>query len=201
MQTKKDIVNERLLDAARVEFMEKGYEKASIRSIVKNAETTIGNFYNYYKSKEAIFTELVEGAYNALVFYINNHNELGDESDITEMDNTNTLRKKIAVSTKPLVSFIDDKFVLLLDKSQGTKYENSRQELIDVLKIHFEEHLEETPDYKLTKMGEVIAVQLVAGMVNIISITDNDDEREKLLVELILYSIIGVFGLLGIDMK
>lgn len=46
--------------AAAAEFMEKGFQGASLRQIVKNAGVTTGAFYGYFSSKEALFASLVE---------------------------------------------------------------------------------------------------------------------------------------------
>lgn len=51
---------ERIHQAAAAEFMEKGFQGASLRKIVKNAGVTTGAFYGYYSSKEALFAALVE---------------------------------------------------------------------------------------------------------------------------------------------
>lgn len=42
---------ERIHLAAKAEFLEKGYQAASLRNIVKNAGVTTGAFYGYYDSK------------------------------------------------------------------------------------------------------------------------------------------------------
>ena len=41
--------------AAKKEFLDKGFQMASLRNIVKNAGVTTGAFYGYYKSKEELF--------------------------------------------------------------------------------------------------------------------------------------------------
>ena len=38
--------------------MKNGFKNASLRQIVKDAGTTIGNFYNYFENKEALFTDI-----------------------------------------------------------------------------------------------------------------------------------------------
>ena len=40
--------------------MEKGFQKASLRNIVKIAGVTTGAFYRCYSSKEVLFAALVE---------------------------------------------------------------------------------------------------------------------------------------------
>ena len=50
---------ERIHQAAKAEFLEKGYKDASLRNIVKSVGMTTGAFYGYYKSKEELFEALV----------------------------------------------------------------------------------------------------------------------------------------------
>ncbi|MFV0527248.1 MAG: TetR/AcrR family transcriptional regulator [Lachnospiraceae bacterium] len=50
----------KLLEAGKREFMDKGYESASLRKIVREAGFTLGAFYGYYPNKAALFTALVE---------------------------------------------------------------------------------------------------------------------------------------------
>ena len=42
-------------DAAKAEFMEKGFREASLRNIAKSAGVTTGALYGYYGSKEELF--------------------------------------------------------------------------------------------------------------------------------------------------
>ncbi|RXZ64122.1 TetR/AcrR family transcriptional regulator [Pelagerythrobacter rhizovicinus] len=49
----------RLLDAAAIEFGERGFHEASISGITARAGTALGSFYTYFDSKEAIFQALV----------------------------------------------------------------------------------------------------------------------------------------------
>ena len=57
----------RIHRAAQTEFLEKGYPRASLRTIVKNAGVTTGAFYGYYDSKEALFAALVDECYRHLI--------------------------------------------------------------------------------------------------------------------------------------
>ncbi len=49
----------KLLDAAAVEFGERGFHDASISGITRRAGTALGSFYTYFDSKEEIFQALV----------------------------------------------------------------------------------------------------------------------------------------------
>jgi AcrR family transcriptional regulator len=48
-----------LLDAAAIEFGEKGFHEGSISGITRRAGVALGSFYTYFDSKDAIFRALV----------------------------------------------------------------------------------------------------------------------------------------------
>lgn len=48
-----------LLDAAAIEFGERGFHDASVSGITRRAGTALGSFYTYFDSKDAIFRALV----------------------------------------------------------------------------------------------------------------------------------------------
>jgi AcrR family transcriptional regulator len=57
MSEKKDIRINEIIEAAISEFIEKGYEKASMESIAKRAKLSKGGLYHHFKSKvEILFT-------------------------------------------------------------------------------------------------------------------------------------------------
>lgn len=47
-----------ILDAARRVFGELGYEVATVRDIIRRTNLSVGAFYNYYRSKEEVRTDL-----------------------------------------------------------------------------------------------------------------------------------------------
>ena len=51
---------QKILEAGKAEFLEKGFKSASLRNIVKIAGVTTGAFYGYFSGKEALFASLVE---------------------------------------------------------------------------------------------------------------------------------------------
>jgi len=53
-------IDQRLKDCALKEFLEKGYEKASLRKICKDAKVTTGALYKRYAGKEELFLALVD---------------------------------------------------------------------------------------------------------------------------------------------
>ncbi len=49
-----------ILDAARRVFARIGYEAANVRDIIRETDLAAGTFYNYFRSKEEVFSALAE---------------------------------------------------------------------------------------------------------------------------------------------
>jgi AcrR family transcriptional regulator len=60
MQYAKDEIRGRIIDAARAEFLKKGFERASIRTITARAKTSKSNLYNYFQDKDRLFYAVLE---------------------------------------------------------------------------------------------------------------------------------------------
>ena len=71
MQYLKDEVRNNIVEEALKEFKEMGYKGASIRSIAKNSNTSVGNFYKYFRVKEDLYENLIGSVYHRLMDYIN----------------------------------------------------------------------------------------------------------------------------------
>lgn len=55
-----EVRRQELIEIALKQFLENGYEKTSIRSILKEADGEIGMFYHYFKSKNEIYEAALE---------------------------------------------------------------------------------------------------------------------------------------------
>lgn len=59
-QFAKEEIRQKILAAAKEEFLRCGFEKASIRTIAAKANTAKSNLYNYFKDKDALFAAVLE---------------------------------------------------------------------------------------------------------------------------------------------
>ena len=73
-QTKK-----KLIECAKKEFIEKGFMKASLRNICKNAGVTAGAMYFFFKDKEELFESVVGSQLIELQNVVKEHFSLEDE--------------------------------------------------------------------------------------------------------------------------
>ena len=128
---------ERLLESAKAEFAEKGYTKASLRKICAGAGVTTGALYFFFKDKEDLFTAIVGQPFDDLKKIMVQH--FADENDILTSSDMTELKRHIngghdeiaAVLIHHLYSNYDA-FTLLLTKSQGSKFENCVDEIVEM---------------------------------------------------------------------
>ena len=84
-QILKDEVRNRIVEAAKQEFMENTYERTSMRNIASRSNITVGNLYRYFTSKEELNQFIVRPALEKLqelVLKISNN-----QVDILNMEN------------------------------------------------------------------------------------------------------------------
>lgn len=197
MQTKKEAVQEAIRQTAKNEFLEKGFEKASLRQIVKKAGTTLGNFYNYYENKEALFASIVESSYYGMMHLIKNHHQWERRDELWDLQDIEVWRRELKKLIEPLVPAITTPFVILMEGSGGTKFAHAKEDLLTLMEEHFVEHIESfNPSYPSPQIARVMAEQLVYGLVLIVKNHEEEELRQRLIVEEILFFAIGVMGIL-----
>lgn len=132
MKSEEGSTKENILNAAKIEFLNKGFLNASLRNIVKEAGVTTGAFYRYYETKEALFNELVqEQAEYVLNLYsstLSNFEELPSSKQNTHMKD---------ISEKCMLHILDyiydnlENFKLIIKCSEGTSYVNFIHKLVE----------------------------------------------------------------------
>ena len=65
-QVQKDDVRKAILESAREEFLEYGFEGSSMRRIAQKSRMTVGNLYRYFRSKEELSDTIVSPTYKII---------------------------------------------------------------------------------------------------------------------------------------
>ncbi len=128
---------ERLLESAKTEFAEKGYAKASLRKICAGAGVTTGALYFFFKDKEDLFTAIVGQPFDGLKEILIQH--FADERDILKSSDMSEMKGHIDGGHDEIATVLIhhlysnyDAFMLLLTRSQGSKYEGCVDEIVEM---------------------------------------------------------------------
>ena len=66
MANKNQELDKPIIEAAKTEFLQNGFQSASINNIAKRAGVTTGAIYTRYKGKDQLFHSLIEDFLQAL---------------------------------------------------------------------------------------------------------------------------------------
>lgn len=156
MQYQKDEVRRRIVEEALKEFNESGYEGASIRSIARKSDTSVGNIYKYFKSKEALHESLIGSIYYRFVDYIK-------QFDKVELnDNAEIIFYQLADEIMNIFNKSSVEISILLSQSNGTKYENCKSIFADfVTRI-----VTEKTEYELSLKGKRLRDNFIIYLVS-----------------------------------
>lgn len=133
MQVLKDEIKDKILLVAENIFYEKGFKEATTRSIASQIGISVSNLYLYYENKEAIFDGVVGEFFR---YFINGMERFFDHDDkeLSMSNPISTFIQKIIITDQK-------KFVIISDKSQGTKYEGFKEQIIMILNNHMKEQV------------------------------------------------------------
>lgn len=137
-------IGPRILDCAKQEFLEKGFEKGCLKNICENAKVTTGALYKRYKGKEELFCAVVEPTIEAIFEMIQSSAE-DDLSQLSDEELIDSWRMKEENLMHYFQFFHEhrDGFVLLLKHSAGTKHEDFPHKLVEVMNMHTIRYYEE----------------------------------------------------------
>ncbi len=120
--------HEKIIAAARKEFLTCGFTDASMRHIAEEAGMSASGLYKHFASKEEMFSALVEPACQGLMALFRQEEKEQRESigagDLSRWDTGQDAKLAVAFIYDHL-----DAFRLIICKSQGTKYESFLHDL------------------------------------------------------------------------
>ena len=152
MSVRDTSIDPRLIRSARKEFKKKGFIKADLKTICDNAGVTTGAVYKRYKGKEELFCEVVKDTIDILDGFVTFRTDM-DLSRMTDeevRDTWNMNETYVLALFKTLWNIRGD-FVLLLEKSAGTVYENYGHEFAFRMTDAYMRYYAEVKKRKLAK--------------------------------------------------
>ena len=112
----KDEITKSIIECGKNEFLENGFEKASLQEICKKSNITTGAFYRRFKSKTDLFETIVSPSVLSVKNLVSSPN-----------DDVPTFIRKVLNGNQDedtLLNFFEhrDNIILLLNAAEGTKY-------------------------------------------------------------------------------
>ena len=129
MPRDKTATHARVLAAAREEFMEYGYEKASMRRIGQRCGMTAAGLYRHSRNKADLFRELVEPSAQKIDEWLEAH--ISRSIQTMESDEIDLWKDSEIDMMRDLIYPNMEEYRLLLTKAHGSPYENYLHELIE----------------------------------------------------------------------
>lgn len=194
---------EKLLISAKAEFMEKGYNKASLRSICKNAGVTTGALYFFFKDKEDLFAALVEEPLNKLYLVMTMH--YSEEIEIYKKEFGNEDFHDDLETAFQAIHYLfkyHDEFQLVLTKSQGSRFENCIDSFVEITQKHYRKladimceqiNVPRIDDYMIHWLSHT----QIDTFVHMISHEISEDKAVEHMKLIIKYFVSGWFGMIS----
>lgn len=183
---------ELLIQAAKEEFMEKGYNKASLRSICSKAGMTTGALYFFFENKENLYEEITGSAKNELKQLIINH--IAEDKQV--MKQINDINRIFDDHSSEADMFIEciyrnyDSFMLILSGSKEGEYEACVDEFVKLVEESSTEMMKSSKFFKPDPfMSHWIAHTIVDSFIHVIT-HEPDLEKAKVKMRFILNFIV-----------
>jgi AcrR family transcriptional regulator len=182
-QVLKEEIRERILQAALEEFYCRGFAAATMRSIAKGAGVPAGLIYSYYANKEALFDEvLLPVRFNwkrVLTEGVQQHGEQLNQLSKAEQDCIRTLLKH------------RKEFIILMDKSDKTKYQGEKEKFIQEIEEHLASHRDLYEAYDEVYV-HIIVDNFVEGLLQIMYHYKNDQWAMNTMEKLTKMYLVGI---------
>lgn len=172
-----------MLEAGKREFLEKGYEKASLRGIAASLGVTTGAIYRYYQDKEALFQAIVEEpAKELLAQFRKMQRDFSIQPLQKQLEGINTASSEGQDWMFHYIYDHFDAFKLITCCANGTSYEHYIDQLIDIevnSSFSLTDQMEEG-GMKVHRLDEELIHILVSGMfTGMFETVRHDMPREK----------------------
>ena len=195
----------KLLQSARAEFIEKGYMKASLRSICKNAGVTTGALYFFFEDKEDLFAAVTKDAVDAIYHLMQTHfqeeREMAAKGMIYEpIQGADSKDLDVSQMIIHQMYLHREDVLLVLTKSQGSALEHMEDKFVETVEGHFQSMARQMqmayPDKVLDeKFVHWLAHEQIGAFVYMITHIEDEKDAMKFMQQIVTYMTAGWYGL------
>ena len=163
-QVRKEEIAQRILKVATEQFYERGFKATTMRDIAAEAGIPVGLLYTYNKNKKDLFDKVVSPVVH--MFYHAIHSK-----PVREEKSYDNLLVSEAMMLVELMESKRKPFLILMDKSEGTQYEQTTQEMIREMTEHIKSHLGKRIDHDTYKVNDtfyhILATNYIEGVLEL----------------------------------
>lgn len=138
MQIKKEDIEQTILMCARDEFVLHGYEDASMRTIAKKANTSLGNIYHYFPNKKAILDHLLQPIVKQVKKDLEEH--VSWEYSIADLEAIDSILENTDFESVGMKALLSKEFVIFIE-TKDPEYSALRDEMIATFEKHIAWHM------------------------------------------------------------
>lgn len=188
MQVLKPKIRSKILRVSEKHFFLYGFQDASMRKMAKEVGVSVSNLYRYYQNKLDMFIAVIDEYQQDFISnYINILTPRDEEF-------TPYLVTRISDVVFEAVKTDKRKFIILMDKSEGTPYADFSDKIVEGLSNNIKLAVKEF--YKEELVISVIAKNFFNGLLEISRNCDDDDSLYLNLKALVSYHMKGIMEFL-----
>ena len=121
-----------VVKAMQEEFLEKGFEKASMRSIAQKCGLSVAGLYRHFSSKEDMFDAFVKPLVNQVSQWAQNHrNTKYEQMSHGNITQQSMFDESLIDLVKNIIYPQKEAYCVLFYKAQGSSYENFLDQFVD----------------------------------------------------------------------
>ncbi len=180
---------QKLIKSGKEEFLKKGYAKANLRDICKNAGVTTGAFYFSFENKEALLSAI-------LASVITDYEKMCSTFARREEDDPNTADD----NERQMMEYLSEhrtEAIILMEKSAGSRYEKFRPQISQQMQAaftsYFTKFMGSTPDAELIR---ILVTMRLQGYMELIKGDYTVEERVRLAREIGIHADAGTTALI-----
>ena len=168
-------VYEKILECAKEEFLENGFERASIRTIANNANTSTSSIYVRFTDKENLFRSLVDPVANGFIerlqIGLHGFDNMAKEE---QQKHRNTCAKQGSLDLIDYIYDNFDYFKILIMSGEYKLYQEFLHKIVDIDVKYTISHIETTGNDAVvsgrldTDFAHVLSVAFYSGFFEII---------------------------------
>lgn len=194
MQVKKKEVRNKILEVAKQEFLNLGYERASLREMAKKANVTKGNIYTYFGGKDDLFCELTKPALDVFEEELYSEGNYGMYEDVLEPVYSTEISIESFKYHAKRINDLRDEMTLLFFCSDGSSYSNYRERIAKQYEKSSQNYMrsikKSNPNFEnnISYLFFHTLAQMYLGFVEEILLHNpSDSELDKYIIEMSLF--------------